>query len=142
MSSTECVNSSLVRFARKFFGSFARRLAILQLMCSQTRRKLPEELIQKLSTKPCDRAIDALCTHSELFTGPLADRRRVADVFHRRRRRLVLHAGPRPPDAARAPLHRAASDHHRDDTLGRRISGTWDKIRCTTEWGVLSFARF
>ena len=35
--------------------------AILQLLCSQARRKLPEELTQKLSSKPCDRAIDALC---------------------------------------------------------------------------------
>ena len=65
-------------------------------------------------------------TNSELVAGPFADRRRVADVdvFHRRRRRreLVLHEGPRPQNAARAP-HRA-SDHHRDDPLGGRISGT------------------
>ena len=36
-------------------------MAILQLLCSEARRKLQEELTQKLSSKPCDRAIDTLC---------------------------------------------------------------------------------
>ena len=37
-----------------FHGSSPGRWAILQLLCSQTRRKLPEELTQKCSSKPCD----------------------------------------------------------------------------------------
>ena len=52
--STECVNSSVARFARKFLRKFPRP------MCSQTRKKLPEELAQKLYSKPCNRAIDTL----------------------------------------------------------------------------------
>ena len=47
-----------------FCQSSPGRWAILQLLCSQARRKLLEELTQELSSKPCDRAIDALCTHS------------------------------------------------------------------------------
>jgi len=57
---TEWVNSSVARFARKFCGSSSCRWAIPQLLCSQARRNLWEKLTQKLSTKPCDQAIDAL----------------------------------------------------------------------------------
>ena len=57
---TKCVNSFVVRFARKFLWKFP----ILQLLCSQARRRLQEELTQKPSGKPCDRAIDALCRGS------------------------------------------------------------------------------
>ena len=38
------------------------RWAILQLLCSLPRKELQEELTQKLSSKPCGRAIDTLCT--------------------------------------------------------------------------------
>ena len=42
---TKCVNSFVVRFARKFLWKFP----ILQLLCSQARRRLQEELTQKPS---------------------------------------------------------------------------------------------
>ena len=64
---TLCVNSSVARFARKFFWKFPGRWAILQLLCSQGRRKLQEGLTQQLSSKPCDRAIDALCIDVESY---------------------------------------------------------------------------
>ena len=37
-----------------FCGSSLGLWAILQMLCCQTRRKLPEELAQKLASKPCD----------------------------------------------------------------------------------------
>ena len=50
------------------FKSSQGRWAILQLLCSQARRKLLEELPPKLFTKPWDRAIDALCINNLLTT--------------------------------------------------------------------------
>ena len=44
-----------------FCGSSLGWWALLKLLCSQARRKLHEELTQKLSSKPCDQAIDPLC---------------------------------------------------------------------------------
>ena len=58
---TECVNSSVTRFGRQYYGSSPGQRAILQLLCSQARIKLQEKLTQKRSSKPCGRAIDALC---------------------------------------------------------------------------------
>ena len=49
-------------FLDSFCGSSPGRWTIFQLLCSQARRKLHEELTQKHSSKPCDRAIDALCS--------------------------------------------------------------------------------
>ena len=49
-----------------FCGSSIDRWAILQLRCSQTRRKLPEERTQKLSSKSGDRALDTL----HIYPGP------------------------------------------------------------------------
>ena len=56
------VNSLVSRFGQTFLWKFPGQWAILQLLCSQIRRTLQEELPQKLSTKPWDRAIDSLCT--------------------------------------------------------------------------------
>ena len=55
-------NARLQGLLDSFCGSSPVRWAILQQMCSQARIKLQEELTQKLSSKPCDRAIDALCS--------------------------------------------------------------------------------
>ena len=59
---TECVNSSVARFARKFLSTFPRQ----QLLCSKARSEFQEELTQKLSSKPRDQAIDALCSFLSL----------------------------------------------------------------------------
>ena len=46
-----------------YCGSSPGRWAILQLVCSQARRKLQEELPPKRVTKHWDQAIDALCRY-------------------------------------------------------------------------------
>ena len=46
-------------------------LALLHSSCSMAKAHLPRELPQKLFSKPCDQAIDALCTSLSLLHGLL-----------------------------------------------------------------------
>ena len=59
--STDCVHSSVARFARQFSWKFPRPVGHTTAAVQPGKKNLPEELTQKLSSKPCDRAIDTLC---------------------------------------------------------------------------------
>ena len=62
-------SASIARFqglVKSVCISSSDRWAILQLLCSQARRQLQEELQQKVFTKPRDRAIAELCTSVDL----------------------------------------------------------------------------
>ena len=63
-SSAEVQSESIARsqgLVKSYCGSYPGWLAILQLLYSQARRKLQEELPQTLFIKPWDQAIGALC---------------------------------------------------------------------------------
>ena len=79
---TELVNNSVARFARKFFfASSPGRCATLQFLCNQARRKLHEELTQKLSSKPCARVLThSVCVMNENYLLSKDERRQVRKV--------------------------------------------------------------
>ena len=147
---TECVNSSVARFARKFLSTFPRQ----QLLCSKARSEFQEELTQKLSSKPRDRAIDALCKitlirfagrHSSLASlhqhgrlppahgVPLgqADRRRSG--LHRSGQEDLQHAGsgrprPQPRVAGLRRLQRHPRRHRDVHVFGQQRVDIWGII--------------
>ena len=89
-----------------FCWSSPGRWAIVQLLCSQTRRKLPKKLAEKLSSKPCNPAINTLCTLTYNSNSPHPTSERLLREIH--------------PCQCRASTSSAARTPSRSWSRGRR----------------------